>query len=146
MRSGDAMGRASVLGEGGRGGVGGRNNLPCAWELALVGAMIHGWAKISGIYDAPSETCRWKDERKKHTVILFVTSTTSILLIKSLARGSTREGISYFPLLTLDSKARTFLSSKGNRPVSRAYRMTPQLQISVALPWYFSPLTISGLA
>ena len=50
------------------------------------------------------------------------------------------------PNFTFANKFRTFLSSNGNLPVNSAYKITPQLQISVAVPVYLNPLTISGLA
>lgn len=40
----------------------------------------------------------------------------------------------------------TVSSSKGSDPTSKAYRMTPQLQISTEVPSYFLSPTISGAA
>lgn len=131
-----------------RGGSGGFFKIT-AWERDEDGEVLaessHGCLRISGI-------CVYvrRSKRRKYggllTVMRVFTSTTSILDIKSLARGSIHAGISYFPIRTLFNRWRTFLSSKGSLPVSNAKRMTPQLQISVAVPSYFSPFTISGLA
>ena|ERR1700761_7703522 len=94
-------------------------------------------AATDGIEFGRSVMAPLRDESSillKLTVIRRDASTTSIRDRRSLARGSSQDGSSYLPILTLRRRPLTVLSSKGSVPVRSAYRMTPQLQISVEFP------------
>lgn len=64
---------------------------------------------------------------------------TRIFVIKSLALSDKCSGILYFPTLTLFNNCLILSSSNGRCPLSNAYRIIPQDQISEADPSYGIP-------
>ena len=48
--------------------------------------------------------------------------------------------------LFIHCKSSLSLTSKGKKPHNTAYKTIPELQISISIPLYFLPNTISGAA
>lgn len=79
-------------------------------------------------------------------VMRFAGSTVSILLMRSCESLGRKAGIVKTPLFTFPKSFLMSSSSNGSFPVSKAYKITPQLQISAVIPLYCFPVTTSGLA